>query len=188
MQINYVDETGPEAWVTFSEKLSCPNQHPIQLTEIEPRTFSFNAPFGACPECSGLGTRMSVDDDLLLGDPSLSIAEGVILPWTSQGKSLYNYYEKLLGGLARDLDFSLDTPWEELPTRRAPGGAARRQLRGQGQVAQPLRPRDELHLRLRGRRARTSSASTCRPRPTCSARGGPSTSARCRARSATASG
>ncbi|RXZ50671.1 excinuclease ABC subunit UvrA [Agromyces fucosus] len=114
VQVNYVDETGPAAWVTFSEKLSCPNQHPIQLTEIEPRTFSFNAPFGACPECSGLGTRMSVDDALLLGDQSLSIADGVIIPWTSQGKSLYNYYEKLLGGLARDLDFSLDTPWEEL--------------------------------------------------------------------------
>jgi len=114
-QINYVDETGPEAWATFSEKLSCPNQHPIQLTEIEPRTFSFNAPFGACPECSGLGTRMSVDEELLLGDPLLSITEGVILPWTSQGKSLYNYYEKLLDGLARDLGFSLDTPWQDLP-------------------------------------------------------------------------
>ncbi len=115
VQINYVDETGPDAWATFSEKLSCPNQHPIQLTEIEPRTFSFNAPFGACPECSGLGTRMSVDEDLLLGDPSLSITDGVILPWTSQGKSLYNYYEKLLDGLARDLGFSLDTPWHDLP-------------------------------------------------------------------------
>ncbi|MGW4930652.1 excinuclease ABC subunit UvrA [Agromyces sp. NPDC004153] len=115
VQVNFVDETGPDAWTTFSEKLSCPNQHPIQLTEIEPRTFSFNAPFGACPECSGLGTRMSVDEALLLGDTSLSIAEGVILPWTSQGKSLYNYYEKLLDGLARDLGFSLDTPWEELP-------------------------------------------------------------------------
>ena len=114
VQVNYVDATGPEAWASFSEKLSCPNQHPIQLTEIEPRTFSFNAPFGACPECSGLGTRMSVDEGLLLGDASLSIAEGVILPWTSQGKSLYNYYEKLLDGLARDLGFSLDTPWEDL--------------------------------------------------------------------------
>ncbi|WP_092965560.1 excinuclease ABC subunit UvrA [Agromyces sp. CF514] len=114
VQINYVDESGPDAWDTFSEKLSCPNQHPIQLTEIEPRTFSFNAPFGACPECSGLGTRMAVDEQLLLGDPALSIAEGVIIPWTSQGKSLYNYYEKLLVGLARDLGFSLDTPWEEL--------------------------------------------------------------------------
>lgn len=115
VQINSVDVEGPDAWQTFSEKLSCPNQHPIQLTEIEPRTFSFNAPFGACPECSGLGTRMSVDDGLLLGDPAASIAGGVIIPWTSQGKSLYNYYEKLLEGLARDLGFSLDTPWQDLP-------------------------------------------------------------------------
>ncbi len=98
----------------FSEKLSCPNQHPVQLTEIEPRTFSFNAPFGACPTCSGLGTSMSVDEDLVLGDPELSITEGVIVPWTSQGKSLYQYYEKLLTGLSHDLDFSLDTPWERL--------------------------------------------------------------------------
>lgn len=115
VQINFVDREGQEAWQSFSEKLSCPNGHPIQLTEIEPRTFSFNAPFGACPECSGLGTRMSVDEDLLLGDDSLSIAEGVIIPWTTQGKGLFNYYEKLLDGLARDLDFSLTTPWKKLP-------------------------------------------------------------------------
>ncbi|WP_378146452.1 excinuclease ABC subunit UvrA [Cnuibacter sp. UC19_7] len=114
VQVNYVDENGPEAWQTFSEKLSCPNQHPIQLTEIEPRTFSFNAPFGACPECSGLGTRMSVDQDLLLGDEDLSIQDGVIIPWTTQGKGLFQYYEKLLAGLARDLDFSLKTPWKKL--------------------------------------------------------------------------
>ncbi|WEO75654.1 excinuclease ABC subunit UvrA [Cryobacterium sp. SO2] len=115
VQVNYVDLTGDDAWESYSEKLSCPNNHPVQLTEIEPRTFSFNAPFGACPECSGLGTRMSVDEDLLLGDPSLSIAEGVVLPWTTQGKGLFQYYEKLLDGLARDLKFSLDTPWKKLP-------------------------------------------------------------------------
>ena len=114
VEINYVDLTGDEAWQSYSEKLSCPNNHPVQLTEIEPRTFSFNAPFGACPECSGLGTRMSVDEDLLLGDPSLSIAEGVVLPWTTQGKGLFQYYEKLLDGLARDLKFSLTTPWKKL--------------------------------------------------------------------------
>jgi excinuclease ABC subunit A len=114
VQINFIDLEGEDAWQSFSEKLSCPNNHPVQLTEIEPRTFSFNAPFGACPECSGLGTRMSVDQDLLLGDPELSIAEGVVLPWTTQGKGLFQYYEKLLDGLARDLEFSLDTPWGEL--------------------------------------------------------------------------
>ncbi|MBC7443283.1 MAG: excinuclease ABC subunit UvrA [Ramlibacter sp.] len=115
VQVNFVDLEGDQAWQSYSEKLSCPNNHPVQLTEIEPRTFSFNAPFGACPECSGLGTRMSVDAELLLGDPQLSIAEGVVLPWTTQGKGLFQYYEKLLDGLARDLDFSLDTPWGDLP-------------------------------------------------------------------------
>ena len=116
VQIDYVDEPADSADRTqlFSEKLSCPNQHPVQLTEIEPRTFSFNAPFGACPTCSGLGTSMSVDEDLVIGDPQLAITEGVVVPWTSQGRSLYQYYEKLLTGLANDLDFSLDTPWEQL--------------------------------------------------------------------------
>ena len=114
VSINYVDETGDAAWRNFSEKLSCPNGHPVQLTEIEPRTFSFNAPFGACPECSGLGTRMSVDSELLLGDPQLSLADGVILPWTQSGKGLFNYFQRLLEGLAADLDFSLRTPWHDL--------------------------------------------------------------------------
>ncbi|WP_167139622.1 excinuclease ABC subunit UvrA [Diaminobutyricimonas sp. TR449] len=114
VSINYVDEAGDGAWQSFSEKLSCPNGHPVQLTEIEPRTFSFNAPFGACPECSGLGTRMSVDSDLLVGDPSLSLAEGVILPWAQQGKGMYNYFQKLLEALSADLDFSLDAPWKSL--------------------------------------------------------------------------
>ncbi len=112
--INFVDETGDSAWRTFSEKLSCPNGHPLQLTEIEPRTFSFNAPFGACPECSGLGTRMSVDSELLIADDTVSLADGAILPWTNSGKGLFNYFEKLLDGLSNDLDFSLETPWGEL--------------------------------------------------------------------------
>jgi len=115
--IDFVDTDDGAAgkYRTFSEKLSCPNGHPVQLTEIEPRTFSFNAPFGACPECSGLGTKMSVDSDLLLGDPELSLADGVILPWTQSGKGLYNYFQKLLEGLAGDLGFSLKTPWSDLP-------------------------------------------------------------------------
>lgn len=113
IEVHFADD--PTAGhLTFSEKLSCPNSHSVTLTEIEPRTFSFNAPFGACSECSGLGTRMSVDEELLLGDPSQSIADGVIIPWATQGKGLFNYYEKLIAGLARDLDFSLDTPWRQL--------------------------------------------------------------------------
>ena len=115
VSINFIDESGDAAWRSYSEKLSCPNNHPLQLTEIEPRTFSFNAPFGACPECSGLGTRMTVDTDLLVADDSVSIRDGAILPWTNSGKGVFNYFERLLEGLARDLDFSLDTPWGELP-------------------------------------------------------------------------
>ncbi|KHK96883.1 excinuclease ABC subunit A [Microbacterium mangrovi] len=115
VQVNYVDVEGDAAWQSFSEKLACPNGHPLQLTEIEPRTFSFNAPFGACPACSGLGTRMSVDVDLMLADEDLSINEGVVIPWTTQGKGLFQYYERLLQGLADDLGFSLDTPWRKLP-------------------------------------------------------------------------
>ena len=114
MQVNFVDDEGDAAWQSFSEKLACPNGHPLQLTEIEPRTFSFNAPFGACPTCSGLGTRMSVDVDLMLGDEEASIREGVLIPWTTQGKGLFQYYERLLEGLAADLKFSLDTPWNQL--------------------------------------------------------------------------
>ncbi len=112
--VNFVDREGEGAFETFSEKLSCPNQHALAISEIEPRTFSFNAPFGACPSCSGLGTRMSVDDELLLGDPALSIDDGVIVPWATQGKGLFQYYEKLLRGLAADLEFSLATPWQDL--------------------------------------------------------------------------
>lgn len=116
VHIDLVDaeKNDPGRVLTFSEQLSCPNQHPVTLTEIEPRTFSFNAPFGACPVCHGIGTSQSVDIDLVLGDGELSINEGVLIPWTSQGKSLYSYYQRLLTGLARDLNFTLDTPWQDL--------------------------------------------------------------------------
>ena len=110
--VDFVDDKSAR---TFSEKLSCPNEHVISLTEIEPRTFSFNAPFGACQACSGLGTKMAVDAELVIGDPGASINEGAILPWSTQGKGLYNYFVRLLEGLAKDIDFSLDTPWEKLP-------------------------------------------------------------------------
>jgi excinuclease ABC subunit A len=99
---------------TFSERLSCPNEHDIALSEIEPRTFSFNAPFGSCPACSGLGVKMAVDSQLVIGDEGASINEGVLLPWSTQGKGLYSYFTRLLDGLTQDLDFSLDTPWQEL--------------------------------------------------------------------------
>ena len=108
--LDLVDVTGEGKLRNFSEKMSCPNEHPLALTEIEPRTFSFNAPFGACQTCSGLGTKMAVDKDLVIGDPSESIRGGVIRPWSTQGKGLFTYYTRLVTGLAKDLDFSIDTP------------------------------------------------------------------------------
>jgi len=98
----------------FSEKMSCPNEHALTLTEIEPRTFSFNAPFGACSTCSGLGTKMQVDATLVIGDPGASIQGGAILPWSQAGKGLFPYYQRMVQGLADELEFSLDTPWEKL--------------------------------------------------------------------------
>lgn len=113
--IDFVDRKGADARRSFSEQMSCPNDHPLAITEIEPRTFSFNAPFGACQECSGLGTKMAVDGDLVIGDPEASILEGVILPWSTQGKGLFHYFSRMLQGLAKDLSFSLKTPWQDLP-------------------------------------------------------------------------
>lgn len=113
--IDFVDQKGKDATRSFSEQMSCPNDHPLALTEIEPRTFSFNAPFGACQACSGLGTKMAVDEDLVIGDPDASILDGVILPWSTQGKGLFHYFSRMLQGLAKDLSFSLKTPWSDLP-------------------------------------------------------------------------
>ena len=114
LEIDFVDDkTTPNK--IFSEKLSCPNEHALSLTEIEPRTFSFNAPFGACPKCSGLGTKMAVEPSLVLGDPDASINGGVLLPWSTPGKGLYGFFTRILEGLASELEFSLDTPWNQLP-------------------------------------------------------------------------
>jgi excinuclease ABC subunit A len=114
LEIDFVDDkTAPNK--IFSEKLSCPNEHALSLTEIEPRTFSFNAPFGACPKCSGLGTKMAVEPSLVLGDPDASINGGVLLPWSTPGKGLYGFFTRILEGLAGELEFSLDTPWNQLP-------------------------------------------------------------------------
>ncbi|MFM1785278.1 MAG: hypothetical protein RLZZ108_302 [Actinomycetota bacterium] len=110
--VDFVDKKGEQR--VFSEKMSCPNEHALSLTEIEPRTFSFNAPFGACPGCSGLGTKMQVDAALVIGDESASVNGGAILPWSQAGKGLFPYYQRMVQGLAEELEFSLDTPWREL--------------------------------------------------------------------------
>ncbi|WP_369047398.1 excinuclease ABC subunit UvrA [Sinomonas sp. P10A9] len=98
----------------FSENLACPNDHPLAIDEIEPRTFSFNNPFGACPACTGIGTKLEVDVDLVVPDPELSLSEGAIAPW-ALGTATTEYWNRLLDGLADDLGFSMTTPWHSLP-------------------------------------------------------------------------
>ncbi|WP_371415329.1 excinuclease ABC subunit UvrA [Citricoccus sp. SGAir0253] len=114
------DAEGRRKYRSFSEKLSCPNGHELSIDEIEPRSFSFNNPFGACSVCTGIGTRLEVDEDLVVPDPDLSLAEGAIAPW-SLGKSTSEYWQRLLSGLAEEAGFSMDVPWKDLPAaaRRA---------------------------------------------------------------------
>lgn len=110
--IDVVDlpEDDPERRRKYSEKRSCPNDHPLALEEIEPRTFSFNAPYGACPECTGLGTRLEVDPDLLVPDEELSLEAGAVIVWNSN----FTYHKRLLASLAKELGFSMKTPWKDL--------------------------------------------------------------------------
>ncbi|KRE78608.1 excinuclease ABC subunit UvrA [Arthrobacter sp. Soil763] len=103
----------PDRIRAFSEHLACPNEHPLAIDEIEPRSFSFNNPFGACSVCSGIGTRLEVDEELLIPNPELSLSEGAIAPW-SLGAATTEYWNRLLGGLAKELGFKMTTPWEKL--------------------------------------------------------------------------
>ena len=99
----------------YSERLACPNDHPLAIDELEPRSFSFNSPFGACPDCTGLGTHNEVDPELVVPDTERSLAEGAIAPWATGQTS--EYFERLLQGVADVEGFDLDTPWEKLTAR-----------------------------------------------------------------------
>lgn len=114
--IDYVDkdEKDPSRRQPFSEKRSCPNGHELELDEIEPRTFSFNAPYGACPECTGIGYKLEIDSELVIPDTEKSLGDGAVEPW-SMSKTQSQYYGHLLDGLADELGFSMDTPWKDLP-------------------------------------------------------------------------
>lgn len=103
----------PEREQRYSEKRACPNEHPLQLDEIEPRTFSFNAPYGACPVCTGIGTRLEVDPELVVPDEELTLAEGAIAPWTGHQK----HFTRTLKALGEELAFDVNTPWRALPER-----------------------------------------------------------------------
>ncbi len=104
----------PERERRFSERRACPNDHVLTLDEIEPRTFSFNAPYGACPECTGIGSRLEVDPELVVPDEDLSLADGAVAPWAQISGE---YFTRVLTALADDLGFSMTTPWRALPQR-----------------------------------------------------------------------
>ncbi len=94
----------------FSEKFACPD-HGVSLPELQPRIFSFNSPHGACPRCTGLGAQQEIDPDLLVPDPTLSISEGALVPW-SVGNS--GFYESVIQAIADRYEIALDEPWESL--------------------------------------------------------------------------
>ncbi len=110
-----LDAKDPHKEMRFSEKMSCPNEHDIETDELEPRSFSFNSPFGACVACHGIGTRMEVDPELVISDPGATLGEGVIGPWS--GAHVSDYFTRLLGALGDELGFDLNTPWEKLPAK-----------------------------------------------------------------------
>ena len=95
--------------LVFSEKFACLTCG-TSMPELEPRIFSFNSPHGACPRCTGLGSQQEIDPELVV-DPTLTINEGAILPWSSGG----DYYEQLAQAIADKYEIDLDTPWEDLP-------------------------------------------------------------------------
>ena len=137
------DPDDPQRERRFSEHRSCPNDHVLTLDEIEPRTFSFNAPYGACPECTGIGSRLEVDPDLVVPDDELSLAQGAVAPWAQTSSE---YFQRVLSALADDLGFSMDTPWRALPER-----ARAAVLHGQNH---------EVHVRYRNRWGRERQYST----------------------------
>ena len=108
------DADDPDKERRFSEHRACPNDHPLTLDEIEPRTFSFNAPYGACPECTGIGSRLEVDPDLVVPDEDLSLDEGAIVPWSQTSSE---YFGRVLSALADEMGFSTSVPWRALPQR-----------------------------------------------------------------------
>jgi excinuclease ABC subunit A len=115
--LDFVDlpDNDPGRERKFSEKLACPNDHPLSMEDLEPRAFSFNSPYGACPTCAGLGTRLEADDELIVPDPTKSIAEGAVAPWS--GAHGRDYFGRLIEALGEEMGFAMSTPWEKLPAK-----------------------------------------------------------------------
>jgi excinuclease ABC subunit A len=114
--LDFVDlpDTDPHRERMYSEHLACLYDD-LSFDELEPRSFSFNSPWGACPDCTGLGTRMEVDPELIVPDPSKSLDEGAIAPWA--GGHISDYFDRLIEALAETIGFRMSTPWEKLPQK-----------------------------------------------------------------------
>jgi excinuclease ABC subunit A len=112
--LDFVDAKSGEKEHTYSEHLACHDCN-LSFEELEPRSFSFNSPFGACEECSGIGTKLEVDEELIIPDDSISINEGAIAPWAGGQSS--EYFLRLLEALASELKFSMDNPWKKLSVK-----------------------------------------------------------------------
>jgi excinuclease ABC subunit A len=107
-----VVEEGRE--LLFSERFACP-EHGVSLPELQPRIFSFNSPHGACPRCTGLGSQQEIDPELIVPDPSLSIAEGALVPWSLASSS--GFYESVIEAIADRYEIDTSAPWRELSER-----------------------------------------------------------------------
>ncbi|MEU9836129.1 excinuclease ABC subunit UvrA [Streptosporangium sp. NPDC048047] len=140
--LEFVDlpEDDPNRERFYSEHLYCPYDD-LSFEELEPRSFSFNSPFGACPECTGLGVRMEVDPDLVVPDPERTLAQGAISPWA--GGHTSDYFVRLVEALGLAMGFKLDTPWERLPRK-----AQKALLNGYD---------EQVHVRYRNRYGRERS-------------------------------
>ncbi len=114
--LDFVDlpDKDPQRERVWSEHLYCPYDE-LSFEELEPRSFSFNSPYGACPACTGLGTKMEVDPDLIVPDPAKSLDEGALTPWS--GPQFSDYFGRLITALADTLGFKTDTPFEKLPAK-----------------------------------------------------------------------
>ncbi|MDQ1683443.1 MAG: excinuclease subunit [Frankiaceae bacterium] len=115
--LEFVDlpDNDPHRERRYSERLACPNDHPLTMEELEPRAFSFNSPYGACPTCTGLGTRLEADPELIVPDPTKTLAQGAVGPWSgAQGR---DYFGRLLEALGAELGFNVHTPWERLSAK-----------------------------------------------------------------------
>jgi len=141
--LDFVDAKGGDKERIFSEHLAC-HDCSLSFEELEPRSFSFNSPFGACPDCSGIGTKLEVDIDLVIPDDSLSISEGAIAPWSSG--HVNEYFMHLLEGLSEEVAFKFDVPWKKISEK------ARNAILNSHE--------HEVHVKYKNRYGRTRNYST----------------------------